>query len=169
MSWNINEFYKEGNYYRGPKKQWEYDLYGFYPSGLSDLIYNTLRVILETNDTSEWADNSFIECFKLLSQNKRWPDRMNQPAVEGKKPYRSQYSMTRDPFVLFYACAVHLNRKTFIKTKPPWWLYRPELWALRRALLGKRNLFRLWHWLTPASQDYVKELDRIMLETLERN
>ena len=165
MSWNKDKFYKEGNYYRGPEEKWEHALYGFYPRGLGDLIYNTLRVILETNDMSEWAQDSLLKCVLLLHSRKRWPDRMNPIQPKDKKPYRSQYSMTRDPWVTLYACAVFLDKKEYIEMKPPWYLYRPELWSLRRVLLGKWSLFKLWHWMTPASKNYVKALDRIMLWT----
>ena len=170
MSWDITEFYKEGSYYRGPEKQLELAVYGFYPRGLGDLIYNTLRKIIETNDKSPWAYTAFSNCSELLYQGKRWPDCVNPLVIEGKEPYRSQYSMTRDPWVTLYACAVHLNRKQYIQyAKPPLKLYSPEVWAWRRALLGKRNLYRLWRWMSPARKDYVKVLDNLMWNAYKQN
>ena len=140
--WDIKDFTKEGYFYRGIKKLWELFKYGFYPCGMGDLIYNTLRKIIETNDKSEWAHRALDECAVLLYLDKRWPDYMNEEVVGDK--YRSQYSMTRDPYILFYACAIHLDERRYIKMKPPLRLYTPHVWAWRRVLLGKPNLYWLW-------------------------
>lgn len=169
MSWDINKFYKEGHFYRGPQKDWEYFLYGFNPRGLGDLIYNTLRKIIETNDKSHWAYSAFQECADLLVYGKRWPDELNPPNIPGKEPYRSQFSVTRDPFIALWACAIHLNRKQFIKAKPPRKLYSPEVWAWRRALLGKRNCYKFFRRITPGRRNFVKALDDLMWNAYKKN
>lgn len=163
MTWDIEEFYKEGYFYRGPEKEWEFDEYGFYPRGLGDLIYNTLRKIIETNDKNKWAHWALVASGDLLIQGKRWPDDLDPIGAT----YRSQFSMTRDPWVAYYACAMHLDRKQFIFRKPPWRLYSPEVWAWRRALLGKRNCYRLFRWLSPPRRDFVKALDNLMWNAYE--
>ena len=155
-NWNVEEFYKEGNFYRGPEKQWELEKYGFYPRGLGDLIYNTLRVIIETDDKSEWVNDSFTQCVQLLRARKRWPDYMNK---EWRSTYRSQFSMTRDPWILLYACAIHLGYNNFIKMKPPLRLYTPHIWAWRRALLDKPNLYCLYRrLLRKPKREFVRVL-----------
>jgi len=154
--WKIEEYFKEGYFYRRKSEQWEFDDWGFYPNGIGDLIYNTLRVIIETEDKSRWAEWAFIECSMLLSRGKRWPDSMNDEPTE---IYRSQFSMTRDPWILYYACAIHLGRTwPHLYEKIPFHLYSPKTWAWRRALLGKWNLYWFWKWLLPPKKQFVKDL-----------
>ena len=145
------------------------DTYGFYARGMGDLIYNTLRKIIETNDKSEWAYKAFEACSELLIQGKRWPDYMNQQDVEGKEKFRSQMSMTRDPWIAFYACAIHLDRKQFIELKPQWWLYSPKTWAWRRALLGKCNLYRFWRFFSYTRKEFVKALSVLRWNAYKQN
>ncbi len=76
MSWNKDNYTKEGFFYVGLKKDWEYILYRFYSKGLGDLIYNTLRKIIETKDKSVWAYDAFIMCEAWLIKDKRWTDSM---------------------------------------------------------------------------------------------
>jgi len=203
MAWNPEEFVKEGHFYRGPIKEWEIDLYGFAPRGLSDLIYNTLRKIIETNDTSMWAYASFTACADLLFAGKRWPDNLEGincsknrfdcawskikyrlgikqfkavwvPYEEGgyvhkieyTRKYRWQHGMTRDPWVMFYCCAIHLNRPQYLKFKQQWWLYRPEHWAWRKALVThKKGWYLFWKGLlAEPRKDFVIVLDRYMFQ-----
>ena len=161
---------KKNGWYRSPKKDWELEKYGFYPEGLGDLIFNNLYKIVAEEDHSEWAQKVFDKCVLLLIQGKRWPDEMNPPVVEGKKPYRSQFSMTRDPWFVFYAACIHFDRREYIYLKPPSRLYRPELWELRKALLGKRNCFMFFSKLSSIFpvQDYVKVLDEYALWCYEK-
>jgi len=154
---------KKDGWYISEERQWEYDMYGFYPRGLGDIIYNTLRKIIETNDTSKWAYTVFDKCTVLLIQGKRWPDEMHPEQstpislirwatknmhkwgwIE-KAKYRSQTSMTRDPWILYYAACIHLNKRAFINLYPPVRRYRPVLWELRKALLHKKNSYTFWN------------------------
>ena len=175
--WLIDEFEKEGNFYRGPNKAWELRKYGFYPQGLGDLIYNTLRKILEERDKSPWAYEAYYECRELLRAGKRWPDYLvdnkgidrliaknRLDNILNPSKYRWQKGMTRDPWVMFYCCSIHLDMPSDLEYKPQWWLYRPKLWSFRRALIGKWNAFGFWFDLTPAKQEFVKVLDDFMIE-----
>ena len=167
---DISNLKKVDGWYRGLEKEWEFKLYGFYPKGLGDLIYNNLRKIIETDDTSKWAQGIFDKCAVLLVQGKRWPDELDPSRVKGRKRYRSPWSMTRDPWVMFYAAAIHLDRRVFHVLKPQWWLWRPELWALRRALLRKSNNFKSFNKISNLfpMKDFVKVLDEYMKYSYDR-
>jgi len=153
---------KENGWYRDIKKDGDVDYYGFSPRGLGDLLFNNLVKIIKDNDKSMWAQKVFDKSVVLLIQGKRWPDKMNPPKTKGKKNYRSQYSMTRDPWVMFYAACIHFEKREFISLKPQWWLYRPELWSLRKALLGKKNSYKFWSSLPriKAVPGFVQTLDK---------
>jgi len=151
MSKNI--YKKEGLFYRGEERQWEEDLYGFFPRGMGDLQSNTLNKIWETRDRSKWAYQSLEACINLLLENKRWPDEWNDEHIAKNwfhqkwsellkkvfpkriEKYRPQTSMTRDPWIYMYATAVMLNMKSPIHFRMPWHLYRPKIWAWRTYLL----------------------------------
>ena len=163
--WDANRLVKEGYFYRGPQKEWEFDLYGFYPRGLGDLIYNTMRKIIETDDRSGWAYTSLCYCGDLLDQRMRWPDELDPPFIDGKKPYRKQTDMTRDPYIMWYCACILLNHREYIREVTiPFYLYTPEVWAWRRALLGKLNLYTMWRKINSIfpKKDYVKTLDNYM-------
>lgn len=179
----IKDLIKEDGWYRSSERQWEYDMYGFLPRGLGDLIYNTLRKIIETNDTSKWAYKAFDMCTVLLIQNKRWPDSMQPDQATHldiirfvtkkmhkwgwieKAKYRSQRSMTRDPWTLYYAACIHLGKRDYIWLNPPIKIRRVKLSALRKALLGQKNNYMFWkkfgdhlHKVFPR-KDYVEVLE----------
>jgi hypothetical protein len=168
---DISKLKKDGDWYRDVEKQWEFDLYGFMPRGLSDLIYNNLRKIIETDDKSEWAYEVFDRCVLLLIEGKRWPDEIQEEYEEfisknkahhifnkwlkklGKvelRKYRPHKSITRDPWVMFYAACIHLDKRVFIHLKPQSQLYRPNLWALRKALIGEKNYYVFWRAINVA-------------------
>ena len=168
---DISELKKDGDWYRGPVKQWEVDYYGFCGRGMGDLIYNNLRKIIETEDKSEWAYEVFDRCIVLLIQGKRWPDEIQDEYKEfiaknrvhlwvnkilkrlGKVEFekcRHQKSMTRDPWVMFYSACIYLNKREFIHLRPQPRLYRPNLWALRKALIGEKNYYVFWRAINVA-------------------
>ena len=175
----MREWYKDGYFWRSKSYQWEIDQYQFANDGMGDLTINTCNLIIKQNDKSEWAFKSFVACADLIVVHKRWPDYMNNNYIAKNRLqhiwskfmfklginnhvlYRHQHSITRDSYVYLYACAVHLDRKQFILNKPPWWLYNPKMWAWRRALLDKPNLYRVWHFLTPSRKDYVIALNKL--------
>ena len=59
--------------------------------------------------------------------------------------------MTRDPYIAFYRCAVHLNRMEYVLTiMPPFRLWRPD--------------FLIWRWrlLTDMKKEYKQRLHHLM-------
>jgi hypothetical protein len=133
-----------------------------------DFSINSCWYIMETEDRSPWAYRVFELIADALSYGKRWPDMASQHITDT----RSQYSVTRDSYIYFYSCSVHLNRMIFVEIiKPPLRLYTPEVWAWRRALLHKPNLFKFWRWITPVRKkqaDYVHEMQRLMDQAYEK-
>lgn len=124
-----------------------------------DMLFNTFTRIIEDNDTSEWAHEAFDYCFHHMAAGLRWPHALENYVVHKRE---GQTRMTRDPWIAGYACAVHLKAWTYLAIKPPWWLWRPEVWAWRRALLGRWNMYKFWRWVTPSRKDYVQKLDQLM-------
>jgi len=114
-------------------------------NGNGDLEYNTCREIIDKNDTDPWAHFSLEEVFLYLERGLRWPDYMSHLINAG-----NQTRMTQDPWLLAYCCAVHLGRQDLIKKyKPNFFMFLPDKWAWRRALLGKQNLYWFWRRVTP--------------------
>lgn len=176
--------HKEGAFYRGIPKEWEMELYGFYPRGLGDLIYNTLRKILEDNDLSAWALDSYEVCEKLLEHGLRWPTNLTYElsdriarnridwewskllyklGVQKTVKYRHQRSMTRDPWILYYCCTIHFNKPIQLCRFPQWWLYRPKIWEWIKALQGKNNCYSFFLRILPyPKKDFVIVLEDYM-------
>ena len=71
-------FYKDGFFYRRSDPPWAIRLYRENTWDKGDLLSNTLKEIVDTEDCSEWAHDSLAACFALMVEGKRWPDRMNQ-------------------------------------------------------------------------------------------
>jgi hypothetical protein len=142
-SWSAVERTKDGLFYMGP-------------GGNGDLLYNTARKIIETDDKSEWAYSSLEAVFSSLNEGKRWPDSMSDKITTTN---HKQTDMTQDPWILAYCCAIHLERTDLIeKYKPGIRIFNlPDKWAWRRALLGKPNLWGLYRRITPHNlmQDFV--------------
>ena len=128
--WSKDDYIKHGYFYIAPGH------------GNGDLLYNTLRMIIETNDKSDWARTAFLEVFMCLLEGLRWPDSMEH-IINTKR--HTQYDMTHDPWIMFYACAVHLDITWVIEYKPPFKLYRPTLWAMRRYLHNQTK-FNRWRY-----------------------
>ena len=144
----MTEWIKDGFFYR---KQ------GGARDGCEDLVFNTCKRIVDTEDHSDWAKASVMSCSALLSIGRRWPIRMD---VEGQAPnwiiwrlhkllgikkykYRSADDLTRDPWRLLYTAAVMHNRYDIIRDTPiPIRLYSHTTWKRRRTLLNdKRDLY----------------------------
>lgn len=142
-AWSAVERYKDGLFYMGP-------------GGNGDLLYNTARKILETDDKSEWAYDSLEAVFNSLDKGKRWPDDMSEKITTTN---HKQTDMTQDPWIMAYCCAVHLDRYDMIKMYKPGikTFNLPDKWAWRRALLGKSNMYWLYRRITPYGllQDFV--------------
>ena len=70
-----SDFFKKGWYYIQPSEQWVTDLFGYEsPRGVQDFIYNNCRMIIETQDKSDWALHLFAKCKFLLRERQRWPE-----------------------------------------------------------------------------------------------
>lgn len=174
----MSEYYRDGYYWRKKSEPWEIEFWGFQVDSLGDIIYETCRKIIEDEDQTPWAIISFALCEDLLRNGKRWPDRMEEevprkqkwrswPIIRliyfGHRPgdYRTQQSITRDPWTLLYACAVHLGMDPKELPRPQWWIYRPTFGSWIRKLKGKWNLYEFWRDLMPPSkQQYVIDLQR---------
>jgi hypothetical protein len=120
-------------------------------AGNGDLLYNTCREIIDKDMHDEWAHNALEEVFKCLEKGVRWPDYMIPYITVATGMGDRQFDMTQDPWLLAYACAIHLDRRDLIeKYKPEKGIFNfTDKWAYRNALLGKRNLYGLWRVITP--------------------
>ena len=161
-------YYKDGYFWRTTGHEWEVRNYGDHVHGKGDLIYNSCAKIVKDKDTSEWAIQSVYECYRLLSEGKRWPDRMSQRIdaktqighwvslllfwfkFTDKVKYRPQHDMTRDPYIAFFAACVFLNISLIPYIKIPWYLYRPHVWRWRKRLVIDKR------------KPYVRELGYLM-------
>ena len=130
MSWDGTNKVKEGYFYRGPERGWELEKYGFYPRGLGDLLYNTYRMIVETNDKSDWAVKAFLKCTDLLREGKRWPDYMQdenalfiaddwfqqQASVDNYYKYKEERVVdpTIEPVLCLYRPQTSITRDPYI-------------------------------------------------------
>ena len=115
--------------------------------GNGDLLYNTCREIIDRDENDEWSHLALELIFFCLDLGVRWTVQMRDMITLGEK---RRLNMTQDPWLLAYCCAVHLDRKDLIKKyKPNFFMFLPDKWAWRRALLGKFNLYWLWRRITP--------------------
>ena len=119
--------------------------------GNGDWAYNTCREIIDRNEKGAFAHMALEEMFRCLEMGVRWPDYMNSLITLGVE---RQHKMTQDPWILAYCCAVHLDRIDLIERyKPSRGIFSfPDKWAFRRALLGQRNAYRFWRFIT---QDWL--------------
>jgi hypothetical protein len=157
MAWG-DELKQEGYFYLDQRES----------RGNGDLLYNTFRKIIDTNDQSEWAWIAFQKCYECLKKGQRWPDSLSDRITTTN---HEQYDMTQDPWILGYCCAVSLDVADMIKeARPPRFFWLPDKNAWRRALLGKRNLY--WFWRRVAriipKQGYVQEFYDYMEAAYEK-
>ena len=147
--YNKDFFKHECGLYVAHAPQWSQDKYGQDSLEKGDMIYATCRKIIDDNDTSPWAYNALEIMADLLFKRKRWPDSLNHELdaknfIHAKLTgrYRSQKNMTRDPYILFYALCVHLNRPQFIETVTiPIHLYSRRTWVWRKTLIALIALY----------------------------
>jgi hypothetical protein len=93
--------------------------------------------------------------FECLNDGIRWPDEVDYLITT---PTHKQTDITKDPWIMAYCCAVHLNRIDLIRAYPPpteptgdkWrkssYFRKPEL-AWYNALLGDDKKWKRWSWL----------------------
>ena len=158
-----------------------------------DLIHNTQSRNYELKLDDWWVYRSLEESARLLNENKRWPDRFNEPedykyrlawlfmdfirdalkivGIHINIKERAQNDMTRDPYIALYNEAVYLGRVDIIESTPMnWYLWRPSVWAWRKYLItkDKRCLrrYRFWDRFTSSKKPYVINLRRLMEEAI---
>lgn len=175
---------KVGLVYLAPYKEWEVDIWGFSDRGIGDVWYNTLRMIILTDDKSDWAERALFNALSYMKEGKRWGDEFQADhkdhiaknridwefskllyklKLRSTKKYRPQKGMTRDPWIMLYCCAIHLFGQIKGLPKPQWWLYRPTVWEWHKALLGRKNLYCLLRLYKPRKRpDFVHVLDEYM-------
>ena len=141
------QWFKDGNFWRHP---------GSWDCG--DLIFNTMARIIDMGDISDWAHASFDECKQLLSEDKRWPDRLNQEnTAKNMLQYwwakflwrlnlrelthsRPQSGMTRDPYIATITCALHLSRpEEILAITIPCTSYSTATWRWLKTLKHDRQ------------------------------
>ena len=182
---NCEVYYKEGGFYRGIEKQWQVDRYGFHPRALFDLIYVTMRKIIDEDDHSEWAYEALEKCADLLVNGIRYPDEyrpanmaknrideavskvMYKLGITKYQKYGPNCKLTRDPYIYFYAACVMLDRKQFISAvKIPWYLYRPNTWRWRKYLITgegyKKHFVILLDYYRVLATKQIKDNQRTM-------
>ena len=127
-------------------------------ASFGDLIFNTCNKIVEENDMSEWAYYAMLDCYDLIQERKRWPDRMSDETcvktwfarivnrtynklrylvykLSGKyygkrKPYKYQKRMTRDIYTAFGPVAItNYSHDLLGNITPVWYCYTPYFWA----------------------------------------
>jgi len=181
-NWSKNKVKDEPNYvWRGEYKEWQRDKWGFVVRGLGDLWTITCRMLIITDDKSDWAKTSLWKVFYHLIQNKRWPDEYNNEYIAKNtiqfywskllydlklrptRLYRSQHGITRDPWIYFMCAMVHIGQTWAFKCRPPWWLYRPIVWEWFKAMEGKKNKYLFFVRFRPKRRpNYVKMMDDYM-------
>jgi len=183
--WKLDKVqYKDEYCYLAEDKPWKTDIWGFDPKGMGDLQTINFRMIILSGKRGFWEKSVFLRMMRLLEKGLRWPNEMNNEHIAKNKIqfwwskimyklgyhktrlYRSQKSMTRDPWIYFYCCAIYLDwNKIKIKDLPypPWWLYDPKVWQWIRALKGKPNCYEFLQRIgRKPKKDFVKILDQYM-------
>jgi len=178
-------WFKDGYFYRHNDPSWALRVRGADSKSKGDLIFNTLKKIIDDEDRSEWAYLSLMSCKMLLLDGKRWPDTMNQ---EGDcrgwicffaqkiremlkfKAWRHghQKCMSRDPWIMFFVASFLMNRFVNFELKPQWRLYRPNVWRWMKYLRtqDRRYKERYLKHLRPNKREYVQRLHYYISLTL---
>ena len=103
-----------------------------------DCIFRTAHFAMTKNDYL-----LLFSCHDLLLTRRRWPVELDDPSGQEHRKKDGLGSMTRDPYIMFYAACVMMNKHHFIDTiKPPWYIYRPHFTAWRRYLRTGRPRYK---------------------------
>lgn len=141
---------------------YSFNVFGFDHMGRADCIMRTANFAAALQD---W--DLLLNCMMLLKEYKRWPDWLELDRKQkkilkekGYKKFRSQRSMTRDPYkyTLTSICLMEgLNedqRKEWIRqVRIPFWMNRSGLWLWKRALLNKKYQ-RAFEWVLMREMDW---------------
>jgi len=164
-----HDWFKDGPYWRHPGS-----------SNAGDLIFNTCDKLIRDGDLSDWAHKAMWACYDLLSVPIRWPGRLNEPDTAptwiqwkwykwglGEKVYsRPQQTMTRDPYIAFYAACIHLDHRELIREiKLPWNAFAPSTYYWRKYLISHNDkylkCFRFLQRFSSNKKEYVRRLDEL--------
>lgn len=126
-----------------------------YPDGKGDLIFRMAIIALFTGDA-----DIIKACLKLLNTRKRWPDSLSNSGdarnrieyyfikwmyklgIAKKMKYRSQGSMTRDPYIML-TCAIFWHQHEMIRDlKIPMYIQRPALWHWKKYLETNKQIHK---------------------------
>ena len=181
----MRQLFKAHGLYFSHALPWQVELYGFDGWAKGDCIANTMRKIIQDKDKSEWAYEALLKCWGLLAAGRRWPtilDHENDAKNQidrywsklwhrlGKRKHekhRPAGSLTRDPYIYVFTCAVFLDRIQLIEQlRIKWWLYRPGVFAWRRYLI-RRTVWNYFWWKVGTINilkrpDYVYQLREMM-------
>jgi hypothetical protein len=132
--------------------------------GNGDWGHDNARKIIEDEDQSQDAHRRLEKIFETLWSGKRWPDEFDYLITTTN---HTQTDITKDGFILCYACAVYLNRYDLINANPPptcnknrkhlvqkkwrkWSYFLPNEYAWYKELIGESKAYsRFWRWVTP--------------------
>jgi hypothetical protein len=131
------------------------------PGGNGDLLYNTARKIIEENYEDRMDEIILADVFRCLSEGKRWPNDMNELITTTN---HKQTDLTKDPWIMAYCCAVHLDRFDLIREYPPptkpvktvskkwrkWSYFLSWEYAWYKELIGQSRAYsRFWRHIIP--------------------
>ena len=178
-------WYKDGYFWRHNDPPWAVEVRGEDSRSKGDVIFNTLKRIIDLEDRSDWAYLSLMSCRGLLIEGKRWPDAFNQEgdckgwicfyiqkirkALKFKTwRHGHQKCMSRDPWIMFFVASYKMNRFDNFDLKPQWWIWRPNVWRWMRYLRtgDPRYKRRYLKYLVPNKRIYVKRLHEYISMTI---
>lgn len=128
---------------------WEIKKRGFATNGMGDLITRTAYFAIALQDM-----DLLLNCIDLCNEYKRWPDWLEPGKAKrrelkkaGFDSYRSQRSMTRDPFLMTLVAISQMKYITegerydlYVKLEIPFWMNRTWLWWYKATLMIPNNL-----------------------------
>jgi len=148
----MSYYYEKHNVLLAQTGNWSKKYYGFNHECKGDCIFRTcLYAMSISEDNPTKAFTLLQNCSYLLQDGIRWPDELNHPL---DKRYRSQYSVTRDPIVMFIvACFLTDNTELLKYLRIPIFLYRPYL----------KNLLM---FTTTLDIKYKRRIERQLIRTI---
>ena len=192
---NMDLYKHECGLYVRDGEPWQIQKYGHNHLSKGDIIYNTMRKIVDDDDRSVWAVNALKITRDLLKQGKRWPDSLRhyydarnfigwkwsvfvcwqEKLLLGGdwivvEEYRPQGNITRDPYIYFFMACVTLDKKHMIyNVNIPWYLFSPATWGWVYYLKTGRGLSLYEIFEKPVNKrDYVKRLEHYRRMAVEK-
>lgn len=115
--------------------------------GKGDCLWRTAHFAMIKNSYS-----MLFTVGDLLFRQRRWPEALDDPSGIEHRKKQGFGSMTRDPYVMFYAAAKQMNRVQLIEITPiPWYCWRPGIATWRKYLITgsdkHERRYEFWHSL----------------------